>query len=635
MLLINAMKKTNLIKSNITPWTLLTVILTAVIFILSIRWSLIDNSPPAWDQGHYLYQASFLHKVIIDSGFLNFLKELFNIDPGRVPLMLLVVQPAFYFFGATLDAAVISINFIWFLLAWSIIGITRETCVKGDAAKAAFFTLLLLGLYPLTIMLSHNFLVEFLLVSFVCASIYSIVMLTKLLSCKWSMLTGLFLGLGLLTKVTFVVFVFPGLLVSSVFIAKKISGKKNLQLFIPGFTVATLIAGPYYFYNIKNILSLTTHLSSKNLAKMYGFGDVFDISTMLTYWSSVFLAPVFVIMFFLLLTTVIYIIFEKKSNLISPNRYYILIFLIWFLVPFVLATFGEIKDPRYLYPGLVPLFIISGLIVARFEHLWISRMMLIVIFILAFPGYLYSNGFLSANSLAKIAFTPGMAVASAADLPPDERDWHIDKLVQGMMQSLKITDGNAKIFFLGGNRYYHLRLLDYEGLRNGATFKYQTLPYYSEVNMTSARALEFIEHSDALGIIYKSGKNWPEFSSRLDSQIVDILKKSPKYIQHDLDIEQPDGSRFILFQSKSFLLTSIHSSADVVGDWKVNGGVAKIAAGKVNSILIKTETGSEGFGVLQDGSIYVKDWGVSGKLTADAELIRWSNGSVWRRASSM
>ena len=143
-----------------TPWRLATVFTVSIFFGLSVRWACLDNSPPAWDQGLYLFQATNLHNTLMQNGFFDFFISIFNLDRGRVPFLPTIVQPAFYFFDPSLDAAVISINFVWFILAWALFGIARELANPQAGDKAGFFAFMLFGIHPLTTMLSHNYLVE-------------------------------------------------------------------------------------------------------------------------------------------------------------------------------------------------------------------------------------------------------------------------------------------------------------------------------------------------------------------------------------------------------------------------------------------------------------------------------------------
>lgn len=612
-------------------WSLSVVALTVALFVLSLRWSWIDNSPPAWDQGLYLYQATKLHLALI-GGFKEFLAAVFNLDRGRVPLLLVLVQPAFYVVGPLLDAAVVTLNLCWFLLAWALYGIAREIASPADAGKASFFALTLFAFYPLTGMVAHSFLVELPLVALVCASIHSILMLVRRRTVGWSIAAGLFIGLGLLTKVTFVVFVFPVLLLNAFVVLRETSFKNAARTLGPGLLTALVIALPYYAYNFHEILSLTVFLSSKGLADLYGFGEVFDASTIWNYWISMFYSPVFVVVF-LALAFAFFRIFQSGIQSLKVVKGYHLASLgLWFFIPFLLATFGQIKDPRYLFPALIPLFIVTGSIIARPSWRRLAWVFVSLVVILPLPGFLYSNAYLSKKSLARISSFPGLVITAQADMPPDRQDWQTGRIIANMAGFMAESTDNRKILFLGGNRYYHLRLLDYQGLIQSTRFDYVTLPYYANPGMTLQNAIDFIKTSDATGVLYKTGDNWPEFSSRLDMQIVGALRQDPNYLEQDLSIRQPDGSRFILFRSKAYFSTPIDEPLQIVGDWKVGNSIARINAGEGGALRVLTEAGAEGIATVREGRVYIDQWGVSGILTADFSSIRWNNGSIWRRA---
>lgn len=618
---------------SMSAWRLSVVALTAVLFALSVRWSYLDNSPPAWDQGLYLYQATKLHFVLLEGGVREFLTAVFNLDRGRVPLILILVQPAFYVFGPVLDAAVITLNLCWFLLAWAMFGIAREMAGPSEAGKASFFALALFGLYPLTVMLTHNFLVELLLASLVCASIYSILMLEKRRSIGWSVVSGLFIGMGLLTKVTFVVFVFPALLLTALAVWRSTSFRYSVRVVVPGVLAALVIALPYYVYNFREILNLTVSLSSKELAALYGFGEVFDASTILNYWAAVFYSPVFAVVFLVLAFAAVQLFRRGRPRFTAGKGYHLAVLGLWFVLPFFLATFGQIKDPRYLFPALLPLFIVAGLVVARPESRRLAWGGLALILILALPGFLYSNALLSKDSLTRISQFPGLRMVESADVPPDPQDWQTGRLVTAIVGAMAESADNRKLIFLGGNRYYHLRLLDYQGLMQGARFDYVTLPYYANPGMTVEDAVAFIEGTQAAGVLFKTGANWPEFSSRLDGRIVEVLRRDSNYDEQHLDVLQPDGSQFVLFKNRAFYATQIDAPSRLVGNWKVGEGIARIDVGQDGSISVQTEAGAKGTAVLRDGRVHIEEWGVSGGLTADHASIRWSNGSVWHRAS--
>lgn len=554
--------------SSQSAWKLATILAAFVFFSLSLRWLNIDNSPPAWDQGLYVYQATILHHALMQNGFLDFVSAIFNVDRGRVPFLPVMAQPAFYFFGPSSDAAVISLNFAWFILAWAIPGITRELVGPKAGDKAGFFAFVLFGLYPMTTLLSHNFLVEFLLVTFIGAAIYSLWLLHKTEKRKWSVISGIFIGLGLLTKVTFPAFVLPAFFIFIYLHIRKSSVFRTLVLFLPVILLAIIIAGSYYFHNFRQILAMTIGLSSSSLASMYGFGGAFDIDAVLQYLRAVFVNPPTLIAIFCAVTMLVLRVIQPREKVenVTANvqaRTLINIMLVWFAIPFFLATFGTIKDSRYIYPALVPLFVFAGIMISRFTQSRLAAILVALVSVVPLSGYLYTNSYLSEDSANH---KMGSALAFYPDSRPDQRAWKVDELVSGIAHKVDALHENKAVFFLGGNRYYHLRLLDYEGLKGGFHLTYVALPYYANPSMSLEEALKFIADSSPAGILYKSGENWPPFSSHLDSEIVAQLKMTPRYTEVDLGIVQPDGSRFTLFIDRRIIYVPIKSATCIVGN---------------------------------------------------------------------
>lgn len=632
MIIIKNSVSSGLMSGN-SVWKWSTYLLGVIFFLLSVRWSLLDKSPPAWDQGMYLFQASTLFESFKTNGFYNFVVSIFNIDKGRVPLLLVVVQPAFFVFGPSLDAAVISLNAFWFLLMWSIVGISRQISVEPVQNKAGFFSFTLFSFYPLTMLLAHNYLVELMLVALVSASLYSLVMLHQTQRQIWSLSAGFLIGCGLLTKVTFPAFVFPSFLFILLSHAKKQGINSTARVFWLAATLPLIVAGPYYIHNIKEILQLTTLLSSHGLSQMYGFRAALDPIAIMEYLWVVFTNPVMVISF-LCIGLSLLVAFVSSRNLkkfefldISDRNIWLIVMAIWFFIPLVLATLGEIKEPRYIYPALIPIFVLAGVSACRLNFRVIGFGLMLIFYAMALPAYLRVNDFLSGEKFDFFRISSGLTTDSLID----EREWKIDTLVQEIAAGVPVGTKNNGILFLGGNRYYHMRLLDYYGLIQGVSLRYFALPYYANPNMTIEEALKFIDDQAPDGIISKGGQNWPEFSSRLDSAIIDKLNNNSNYVRNELKTVQPDGSKFTYFVRK--LPEYFHAKSDEVfsGVWVVDNGMAKITIGDQGKILITTETGVQSTASVQDGGITVPAWSVSAQITKDLKELHWSNGSKWKK----
>ncbi len=562
-------------------WQMAAIILVCLLFGLSLRWGHLDQSPPRWDESGYLLQATVLHQTLADEGLRAFLQKVFNYDRGKVMLITVIVQPFFSAFGISLKAAMITINLFWFLLGWAIYGIARIIAGPLSGQRAGFFALALFSLYPFTTAMSNYYLVEFPLVSFVCATNYSFLKFHYTSNRRWLWLAGFFIALGMLTKVTFPCFILSGFILFLLEFKKSRRLFKTLKLFSPVYLVPLIIAGPYYGYNFRPIVDTTVFLSSMKLAKVYGFGPIFDWTTVLTYWKGIFLNPT-------MMTAVIcsgavitgFILKSKESWRHAAGAFPLLLFFIWFMVPFLLATFGPIKDDRYVYPALVPLFVLSGIGVSWLINFPTGVAAAVIIFAMPVALYLSANGLIPQAVMMKHDY-----YLTISAQPPDTRDWQIENLVTAIWEALDQRQLNKELIFLGGNRYYHPKLLSFYGLKNRKIINYSPLPYYSCPDMTLSYALDFIALTPHSAVLYKTGSHHPEFLSRLDTKILAILEHNTNYEYHDLGIIQPDGSRFILLINRA-------SSHDPLNDADVSAILS------LNRPLVKTVTFGEKFMLL-------------------------------------
>jgi hypothetical protein len=215
---------------------------------------------------------------------------------------------------------------------------------------------------------------------------------------------------------------------------------------------------------------------------------------------------------------------------------------VWFTIPFIIASFATIKEIRYIYPSLVPLFILSGIVISWVLRFHIGLPLVILLYLLPIGQFLVANGVLSQSSIPSIARINKYIVDA-----PDPRDWKVRDVVTAIGRILEAHGLEKNIFLIGGNRYYHQHLLLYYGIIDNQRFNYYELPFFNTNPINSAEdAFNFIIKTPHSAILYKTGTNYPECFTKFDSEILSKLKSDTNYETVDIGIEQPDGSRFFL-----------------------------------------------------------------------------------------
>lgn len=521
-------------------WDLFIITVSIIFFVISLRWSLIDRSPPRWDESLYLVHATVMNKALVENGMGAFLHELFNFDRGRVCLVPAIGSVSFLLFGVSLDSAMLSLHLCWFILAVGLYGIGKLLFEEETGRISGLFTFVFFGLYNLTTYLTNYYLVEFFLVSAIAISYFFLFMLYDTKSMKWSIFFGLSIAIGALIKVSYIAYVLPALgLWFLLELMEQESPIRPLNRMMVIIIMAILIAGPYYVYNINDLKTMSVWLSSRELADLYGFGDVLSLSTILDYWKTVFVEPILLAVSIISSMVCIYS-FTLYRELARGARFKFLALLIWFAIPFLLATFGTIKDPRYMYPATLPLFIGAGtgfaLLVRRFRSIGVALLFLFLII----PTY----QFLVANDIIERqgVFVDRHVIFSPL---PDEREWLSIETVKAIDSTMPLNDDKKRILLLGGNRYYHLNLFRFYSSSQEIDISYYALPYYNP-EMSLSDAMDVIRRSPPSGVLYKTGEHWPPFSNKHTEEIVELLSNDDDYRWVDLNITQPDMSRLYL-----------------------------------------------------------------------------------------
>lgn len=171
--------------------------------ILAALWIKADRLPPAWDQSRYLDVALDFVKGLEGGGLRGLVHEILTIDPARGPLLPLAMVPFFLLFGVSAQSGLLLNLLIWPVLLLSV----GEIASRLSNRRAGLLAMAITATTPLIVGLSHQVLVEFLLVSLTTLAVLLLLVAREFEDTRASILLGLVGAAGWLTKVTF-----PGLI---------------------------------------------------------------------------------------------------------------------------------------------------------------------------------------------------------------------------------------------------------------------------------------------------------------------------------------------------------------------------------------------------------------------------------------
>jgi len=244
----------------------------------------------------------------------------------------------------------IMLNIVYFaLLLFSVYSLAKEFFNE----RCAIISVCLLSLYPAIYGLSRKFFIEFGMMWLVVSTILMLVQ-SKLFSVrKYSVFLGIFLGLGLMAKDTFALFIFGPLayigfkMVKSVkninHSAKPALGKVLFNLFLC-LCVCFVIAGYRYCR-----LSIFYHHMVECLAESTGFTPMFYVKDLISH-------EVSFVFFILFIVSLIWFLLTKRNEKDQKA-----ILLLWFFIPFLYHSLMlHEKETRFILPYLPAVAIISA-----------------------------------------------------------------------------------------------------------------------------------------------------------------------------------------------------------------------------------------------------------------------------------
>jgi 4-amino-4-deoxy-L-arabinose transferase-like glycosyltransferase len=190
-------------------WQLLTLgVLIAGQWAVNWAWLSTNTVILGWDRPRHLIE-SLVYNDILDQVTLRSLFQAWTHSGYYPPLYHLAMVTFYKLFGVSMDVAV-SVNMIFVVaLLLAAYGIGSRIGGRGVGLLSAFITSTL----PMIFGMSRYTYIEFALTSVVAVSMWLLLLSDGFRSKRYSLLFGVCAGIGLLTKWTFVLFVFPGLVV--------------------------------------------------------------------------------------------------------------------------------------------------------------------------------------------------------------------------------------------------------------------------------------------------------------------------------------------------------------------------------------------------------------------------------------
>ena len=165
-------------------------------------WLKKDTLPPGWDQAaHLILSLEYFHALTTPS--LDVIPRLFSVSNYYPPLFHISASPFYLLFGTSDDIACMSAIIFLGILIFSTYGIGKRIYNRNTGLLSAF----LVSMYPIIFGETREYLIDIPVVAMVALSIYVLLLSNNFKNKRYSILFGITLGLGMLTKWTFIFFI--------------------------------------------------------------------------------------------------------------------------------------------------------------------------------------------------------------------------------------------------------------------------------------------------------------------------------------------------------------------------------------------------------------------------------------------
>lgn len=320
-------------------------VLVLVLSAANLAWLKADTRPPSWDPAGHAIATIRLSRVPLLPDPLQAVQQWFT-QAEYPPLVYWLSAPLAHLFWPSADTfAGIHALFLAILLL-ATYGLARSMGGTGAGLLAAC----VVGLYPILYGLERHYLLDFPLTAMVALSNWLLIRSEGFRERRTAIAYGASLGLGMLTKWPFALFVAGPFLVTVAFrVGRERAGWTNI-LWASG--TGFLVAAPWYIANFRSTIAFAASQSAWAQAE----GDPLLGSIVRLKYYALALVEQQILLPFAVLALLGLLVVVTRRGL----RHDTLFLLSWIALPYLYFTFAANKDPRFTVPYLTALAIFSA-----------------------------------------------------------------------------------------------------------------------------------------------------------------------------------------------------------------------------------------------------------------------------------
>jgi len=417
----------SLFQSRMIDYMLISLLLTFHL-ITTHLWLSCNTQQIAWDQIRHFFNAVEAFQIV-NTGLNPW--SLVTFSEYYPPFFYLVTIP-FISLGPSLQSAtMVNILFLGIIL-FCTYGIARHLFTNRGAALLAVF---LVGMYPGIFTIARVYMLDLALTAMVALSTYLILKTNLFSSTRFSLLLGIALGFGMLTKWTFPLFLFIPT-VYSLAISDLRSKKTLRNLLLISFACGTICL-PWYLTHLGDVKAAFAFAGSATTEVR---GDVPPSAVKgLSYLVLLINSQIFIVFFAIFLLGL--------ALLLSLGRRTKLLLLLAYAFPYVVLSIPSNIDLRFTLPLLPFVAVISSVILRNLSTKKSKALILIPLILFSFLQFsivsyevpeLWSSGPTVDTLIGQIRLLPPGLTSTGR---PVNQDWRIPEILNIVYVNSRYDDG--------------------------------------------------------------------------------------------------------------------------------------------------------------------------------------------------
>jgi hypothetical protein len=354
---------------------------------------------------------------------------------------MLTSLPLYFVFGRSTDVAAMTNLLYLIILVFSVYGIGRRIHSKEAGLMAAF----IVSVFPIIFGMTRSYWQDFPLTAMVSLSIYLLIRTDYFRNRKYAIFWGVSVGLGMLTKWTYFVFLmgpFFYFFIASFkertreHIEKNISNSNTIISILVGMVVASFWYIPNGLDVAGKLFGLSVGITGEEATRFQQLGEtigpsgIFNIQA-LSYYAGKLINEQINFFFAILFMVITTFLFKKDRN----RNLWMLI--LWVAVPVVAFTLIKNKTPRNTVPMLPAIGLIISLGIMRLRASWTRKTVVAIILLVGLLQYIiisYGSAFFPkrlavTTPIGDIVFFEQYENRSHALFRSNKGDWKAEEIV--------------------------------------------------------------------------------------------------------------------------------------------------------------------------------------------------------------